>query len=817
MTTPTIPTIDNTKEDPLNQAFEEEVDEETLRRCITYLIQENKFERNGLEIKQGCNPKTYFKYLENVHNGKVNILYKKGSGDRYGLYRKYATVPNCNACGACHFMREIRAALYKDTYIDLDVVNAHPNFMYTITQGKYLGEYINNRDKYLNEIMTACHVNRDIAKNLFLRIGYGGNYENWYKEYASNISPSNFVVNYYNEMQQSRQKIIRYFNQWNYPVDCVIKNGRFLRTDGKTHKSHLSGILLADAYESVKEKNGKPTPYEIENGAISRGMQFIETNLIRIVYKKLEDIGFHIPTDIYCFDGCMVKKSEMERLEYTEEKLVEAINQYIQSIEDFYIPLNNIKFVSKEFEQNNFDPMKYEPTKYDTYEEYIGDQPDFEYLPNDGFEWRTLELLKQGDRTDRQIEYMNKYIVYDTDTCSYVIIQRKKDEQGVYRLDINRKTQEQFKLNMSKIHCESLINCVQYGKRQDDVSQSRKWLIRDKTGNLTYNLFVGIKPDVYNGDYNKEIGDDFEEFVNTFAIGESILPKEREQYIIPLKRVIGSLAARAGIRLEIMVCIVSTPGFGKDALFDIIKEWYDESEWAKTTPESLLGSFNVDAGKCLVMLNECHDRGNKLVNDVKDYVTRKTVTINRKYMNAETVANKSTLFLFSNSTQGIPIEWETADRRALFYNLNNVPLKESKAKSFMTKWSKHPDFLSSCFHKACEWCDPEYDFHRNISTPSKDAMQSVNMPYIVDTIYNGMLFKEYTPTELIKALSECSDEETPNGLSARTIRKEIIKYFGNGVVRRLNGIWRIDLTRAREFIEEKYRIPIEDRVNYCEL
>ena len=70
-------------------------------------------------------------------------------------------------------MREIRAALFSERYIDLDIVNAYPNFMYAITKEPFLGEYIMNRDQHLKEVIDSCHVSRDLAKQLFLMIGFG--------------------------------------------------------------------------------------------------------------------------------------------------------------------------------------------------------------------------------------------------------------------------------------------------------------------------------------------------------------------------------------------------------------------------------------------------------------------------------------------------------------------------------------------------------------------------------------------------------------------------------------------------------------------
>ena len=84
--------------------------------------------------------------------------------------------------------------------------------------------------------------------------------------------------------------------------------------------------------------------------------------------------------------------------------------------------------------------------------------------------------------------------------------------------------------------------------------------------------------------------------------------------------------------------------FGKDMLFDIISRWYDPSETAKTTIEGLVGNFNEDAGKCIVMVNECHDRSIDTVNKIKELVTDSEV-VNHKYGLKGTVTNKTTCVL----------------------------------------------------------------------------------------------------------------------------------------------------------------------------
>ena len=50
-----------------------------------------------------------------------------------------------------------------------------------------------------------------------------------------------------------------------------------------------------------------------------------------------------------------------------------------------------------------------------------------------------------------------------------------------------------------------------------------KQLYTEPSGDKYYNLFFDIRLDIMNGEYKEEIGKDFEEFVNTFGLGEVAL------------------------------------------------------------------------------------------------------------------------------------------------------------------------------------------------------------------------------------------------------------------------------------------------------
>jgi len=77
--------------------------------------------------------------------------------------------------------REIRQSITKDLYTDVDIENCHVVILQQIckknkVQTPKLDDYINNREMYLEKLMTEYNVNRDDAKRVFLVAMYCGNF-----------------------------------------------------------------------------------------------------------------------------------------------------------------------------------------------------------------------------------------------------------------------------------------------------------------------------------------------------------------------------------------------------------------------------------------------------------------------------------------------------------------------------------------------------------------------------------------------------------------------------------------------------------------
>ena len=107
-----------------------------------------------------------------------------------------------------------------------------------------------------------------------------------------------------------------------------------------------------------------------------------------------------------------------------------------------------------------------------------------------------LQSLKQGDRTDRQIEYLNRYCVYDIDIAKIVM-----------RTSIHHRNSREYWLMPVVSICSRAFNSLL--ERMISGRIPRKWLYTEPSGDKYYNLFFGIRPDIMKREYKEEIGKGF--------------------------------------------------------------------------------------------------------------------------------------------------------------------------------------------------------------------------------------------------------------------------------------------------------------------
>ena len=115
-------------------------------------------------------------YLKtNINNNVIEVKY---SSDIYGRLSADH--------GLNKLKRNIRHTLATDNYIDIDMENSMPNILLNVCidnniKCKYLKKYINNRQKYINEVQQFYNVTKDQAKEIFIMLTFNGSYLTWLK------------------------------------------------------------------------------------------------------------------------------------------------------------------------------------------------------------------------------------------------------------------------------------------------------------------------------------------------------------------------------------------------------------------------------------------------------------------------------------------------------------------------------------------------------------------------------------------------------------------------------------------------------------
>ena len=127
------------------------------------------------------------------------------------------------------FPRRIRHTLSRTIdgtvlYHDIDMVNAHPVLLSQVCKrnewnAEHLTRYVCKRDAELQLVMDAYHVDRDAAKELFIRLMYGGRFRSWAKD--NNIAdeaPTPFLEHLEKEISTIMELI------WTHPQFAELRN-----------------------------------------------------------------------------------------------------------------------------------------------------------------------------------------------------------------------------------------------------------------------------------------------------------------------------------------------------------------------------------------------------------------------------------------------------------------------------------------------------------------------------------------------------------------------------------------------------------------
>lgn len=295
------------------------------------------------------------KYISKCKEGKVEVEYIQNDIGRLNI--KVKGLKEGETCISQPLMwRECKSALCKDTYVDLDMVNAHPTFLEQVIIDKglecpALSYYNSNRDKFFKK-MEKKGLSRDKCKVLLMRIFYNGSIKAFCEDNKLNEEEiPEFIHSLEHEIKKNNQILLNTNELLKYRMKAVENKGSdYHNLDGTAMSYYLQTIeckCLMVVYDYLKSKKytiGALIHDGLHLKKIDEDYDYgplcIDLNK-ELINKTGINIQFKIKnfTDIPELDDIHIITTDKEGADIISDKLK---NDYIVSHERIFMRVDNV-------------------------------------------------------------------------------------------------------------------------------------------------------------------------------------------------------------------------------------------------------------------------------------------------------------------------------------------------------------------------------------------------------------------------------------------------------------------------------------------
>ena len=283
------------------------------------------------------------KFLSHVYHNRYQLLHAT-IRVKY-LYKKtrpFSRVYPEGSVGLCQIRRQIRHTMCNGVYVDIDLVNAHPDILNQLFKNKYpmLNEYVNDREKYFNflcdhyatfgmKIEYNTPRGRDLCKGFFIQnVLYNGDYKNWAR--TKNIGKL--------EEHEGHELFTPYpepdfYNTFKSEMKEI---GKILINENPI----LSNDILKERIDAKKHEN-------TQGSIISWFCGEYERRTLEVIYDVLKSEKLIKKNNVVlCFDGLMILENELFNTEENQQSIMAKCELEI------YKKLNiSLKLKVKEFDE----------------------------------------------------------------------------------------------------------------------------------------------------------------------------------------------------------------------------------------------------------------------------------------------------------------------------------------------------------------------------------------------------------------------------------------------------------------------------------
>ena len=678
---------------------------------MSNLITENFTEIIDKKIleKLLCNPDLLTSWTDEngaEHDDKKQLIGILQKLDGYKLSVKYNFSSNSKdfgrvypegslSLGACQ--RNIRGTLTHGTYIDIDIVNAHPSMIlhflkkFEFPHSTY-SKYINDRGSYLSKIMKTYSCSRYDAKKFFIVSGYGGSYNSWFNGLEID------------KPAQSHESLFNLFQN-----EARLLAMKFVNSNNERYQKW------------IKKRTKK---YNKDFGFLAVTLQDYERQILEVMNTFLTNEGLIKNNNaILCHDGIMIKRKSIttDTLKNMEKQIFKEMGFKLSCVnkplEHYLDKLEDIKIIDegKPINLNYFNELQ-------TY--------------------------------DAKKKYFERYVCKIVNTSEFILLNISLNK-GVKTYTHKIMSEKNLIIAFKHIQSHNLFQPEDVKKSQAPKPFINKWL-----GDSEMRFYLDVCWTPYNGTYKQTNTEIFNLFTGYSSAINGTAPDNSYDQIKPMLDVMLNLCEGEDRNLNYLVHflahIIQKPyeklpfsiiftgkqGTGKDTLLyaigKIVGQQFINSE---SNLDNFLGTHAEGlVEKLLVAFNESDS--SKTFNYegvIKTLVSDDKLTVNRKYQVPYEIDNTARMFIFSNKQNPIKFDSVSSDRRFIAFKTTDK-YADKKFSRWWGSFYKHMNtsgFIVSFYNYLNNIELSNFNFAKErlaVLTESYKEMARQQLPPIVDWV-----------------------------------------------------------------------------------
>jgi len=704
-------------------------------------------------------------YRDRARGGIVPVTYIQ----KQGVGRFFAV----QALSLQSITRQIRQTIARDTYVDIDMVNCHPNILRFICQQlnidhPILSKYCDNRDQFFKDNNTTKAAGKVAMLSImnggckaFFEIKNPGSDMKYFHKYEIKDIQNSVVRTFPAKFKKHLERRVAEGETWNHEASfmniilCDIENkilqvmmDFFERPEGAV--MCFDGVML-------------PIGPEYDIAGCEKMIYDILKIPMKISIKPFEEFFDMEPYDIQPYEEFPLNTFSNHRHLVGKEVLVECAREWVNNSLALIFGSGSSFYITKE---------------------RVTDASTGEIT----FEYNAVKKEHVLDTLDVDVKICNPTSNYELSNQIKAMSIRKASEK-------KRTLSAEEKESLNEFTHTSLNDFVKSMTRSLEIPNYNKLdfiphLKENPPAGLknVFNMFPGFPlEDVVQRRYGN-----FEESLVYKHIMEVICngdPGEGKHF---LDCIADMLQDPSSVKCSAHV-FYSEPGTGKTMLGEFMSMLLgSRSVQSYTNTEAYFGKFNSNRTyKILKIFEEVEARGSAYANHnrLKGEITNKKERIEPKGKEAYEVNHYARFWFFSNPNGGDPLKIDAGDRR---FTVHRVSHKYINDKEYFNNLHTEVTDMQACKIAFKYFSERKYDkgdvshcYETAFKTEQKISCMGLGTRFLKEMIeeqFSGMhLFKDRIPVKSLQAAFKrwCEENGSPSKFNTKVLQSQIREVLGD--------------------------------------